>query len=391
MSARDRRVVVAALGTTQILAWGSSYYLSAVLAQPIAESTGWPLATVVGGFSAGLLASGLVSPQVGRSIDRHGGRPVLAVSSVLIAAGQAALALATTLPGYYAAWLVIGLGMGAGLYDAAFSTLGRLYGAGARRAITAVTLFGGLASTICWPLSAVLVETVGWRGACLAYAALQIAVALPIHLLLIPRLGIGPTGAGAPQPEAAPAPARGRALTLLGGILVTGSLVSSIVSVHLLALLQADGADLATAVALGAVIGPAQVSARVVEMTVGSRYHPVWTMLAATVLIAAGMALLLAGLALAGFGLALYGAGNGIYSIARGTLPLALYGPDGYARLMGRLALPALVAAALAPSFGAVLLESGGPRVTVAALAAAAVLNIALVLALRAVSRRATP
>jgi hypothetical protein len=114
-------------------------------------------------------------------------------------------------------------------------------------------------------------------------------------------------------------------------------------------------------------------------------------MLAATVLIAAGMALLLAGLALAGFGLALYGAGNGIYSIARGTLPLALYGPDGYARLMGRLALPALVAAALAPSFGAVLLESGGPRVTVAALAAAAVLNIALVLGLRAVARRATP
>ena len=123
------------LGVTQILAWGSSYYLLAVLAQPIAGSTGWPLAWVVSGLSLGLLTAGLVSPRVGDSIERHGGRPVLAASAALLALGLAGLALAPSLPIYIASWLVLGAGMGAGLYDAAFATLGRLYGPRAPTAI----------------------------------------------------------------------------------------------------------------------------------------------------------------------------------------------------------------------------------------------------------------
>ncbi|HYF56385.1 MAG TPA: MFS transporter, partial [Salinarimonas sp.] len=121
-----RGVVITALGITQILAWGSSYYLPAVLATPIAADTGWSLSLVAAGLSLGLLASGLASPRVGRAIDRLGGRPVLALSSVLIAAGQATLAMAHDPAVYFAAWLMMGAGMGAGLYDAAFSTLGRL-------------------------------------------------------------------------------------------------------------------------------------------------------------------------------------------------------------------------------------------------------------------------
>jgi predicted MFS family arabinose efflux permease len=385
----DRRVVITALGITQILAWGSSYYLPAVLAKPIAADTGWPLSLVVGGLSLGLLAAGLVAPRVGRTIDRLGGRPVLAFSSVLIASGQVTLALAHTLPIYFLAWLVMGVGMGAGLYDAAFSTLGRLYGEGARRAITSLTLWGGFASTVCWPLSAYLVETLGWRGACLVYASLQVCVSLPIHLLLMPRVPPAARSPEASQRERTPVdPQRRRALLLLGSILVLGAMISSVVSVHLLTVLQARGLDLATAVALGAMVGPSQVASRVIEMTVGVRFHPIWTMLTALGLIAAGLLLLWTGIPVPGAALVLYGLGNGIYSIARGTLPLALFGRDGYATLMGRLAMPALLASALSPSLGAFLLDVGGPGLMIATLVAAAATSVTLVVVLRWASGR---
>ena len=183
----SRVVIISVLGVTQIFAWGSSYYLPAVLAKPIAADTGWSLSWVVGGLSLGLLIAGLVSPWVGRAIARRGGRPVLAVSAGLLAAGLSALALAHSLPAFLTAWLLVGLGMGAGLYDPAFATLGRLYGHGGRSAITTLTLFGGFASTVCWPLSAFLDAHLGWRGVCLVYAGFQLAVALPAYVFVLPR------------------------------------------------------------------------------------------------------------------------------------------------------------------------------------------------------------
>ncbi|TIP86949.1 MAG: MFS transporter, partial [Mesorhizobium sp.] len=141
--AHSRSTIIAALGMTQIMAWGSSYYLPAVIAPAVVADTGWPLAWVVGGLSLGLLVGGLISPRVGSSIERHGGRNVLAFSAACIGTGQIGLAIAPSLAVYIIAWLIIGLGMGAGLYDAAFATLGRLYGHGARSAITTLTLFGG--------------------------------------------------------------------------------------------------------------------------------------------------------------------------------------------------------------------------------------------------------
>ena len=198
----NRVAVITALGLTQILAWGSSYYLLAVLAPVVAADTGWPLPWIVGGLSLGLMAAGFISPRVGRTIDERGGRPVLATSALLFAAGLCGLAAAPSLPLYLAAWIVLGLAMGAGLYDAAFATLGRLYGQGARQAITTLTLFGGFASTACWPLSAFLVSSLGWRGACLVYAGLHLAVALPLYLVTLPRVArtsrpCGPAGAAA--------------------------------------------------------------------------------------------------------------------------------------------------------------------------------------------------
>jgi MFS family permease len=386
----SRHLVVTVLGLTQILAWGSSYYLPAVLAPAIAADTGWPLAWIVGGLSLGLIAAGFVSPRVGRTIERHGGRPVLAVSAGLFAVGLCGLAIASSLPVYLAAWLVVGLAMGAGLYDAAFATLGRLYGQSARQPITILTLFGGLASTACWPLSAYLEASLGWRGTCLAYAALHLVVALPLYALALPRRAdsegrlvragsepgrLSAIAAGASRPA--------RSLFLLLAATITlGSAVSALVSVHLLSILQGRGVTLAAAVALGALIGPAQVGARAVEMLIGRYHHPIWTLIASTVLVAAGLGLLWAGLPIMAVALALYGAGIGIESIARGTLPLALFGATGYATVIGRLAMPSLLAQAASPILGALLMQRVGADGTIATLLGAAVLDILLVAAL---------
>ncbi len=381
--APNRAVVITALGVTQIFAWGSSYYLPAVLAGPIVADTGWSLTWVVGGLSLGLLTAGLVSPMVGRAIARRGGRLVLALSAGLLAAGLLALALAHTVLGFLIGWLVIGLGMGAGLYDPAFATLGRLYGQGGRTAITSLTLFGGFASTVCWPLSALLEADLGWRGACLVYAALQLAVSLPIYLFVLPNK---PQTPDLPQPSASPAlgrlqpevPQAGLFL-LLAATITLASVVSATLSVHLLTILQAKGLTLTAAVALGALVGPSQVAARAVEMFIARFHHPIWTKLAATFLVTAGLATLWAGGTLITLALVLYGAGIGLESIARGTLPLAIFGPERYPVIMGRIAMPSLIAQAAAPSIGAILLRALGTGDALAVLLFTAAFNVLLV------------
>lgn len=370
------------MGVTQILAWGSSYYLPAVLAAPIAKDTGWPLSGIVAGLSLGLLVAGLCAPFVGRTIQKNGGRPVLAASSCLLALGLAGLALSPSLLLFLAAWIVIGAGMSAGLYDAAFATAGRFYGQGARGSITALTLFGGFASTVCWPLSAYLVEAYGWRGACLAYAAIHLVVCLPLHLFAVPVIGraepAGPEGVAVPE-RPADVPARPWGFALLAAILTTAALISSMLSVHLLAVFQMRGYNLAAAVGLGALIGPSQVGARLLEMLAGRRLHPVWTMLGSVALIAAGVGLLLFHFPLPALALILYGAGNGLHTIARGALPLVLLDSRHYAVFTGRLALPSLVAQALAPSLGARLLIGDGTHM-LAVLGMLALVNCVLCL-----------
>jgi predicted MFS family arabinose efflux permease len=380
----ERRLVVTALGITQILAWGSTFYLLAVLAPYVSRDTGWRYDWVIAGASVGLLAAGIVSPRVGRFIASHGGRPVLAAGAVLLAAGLTALGLAPNLPLYLLAWAIIGAGMGAGLYDAAFSTLGNIYGANARSAITAVTLFGGFASTVCWPLSAYLVQRLGWRDTCLVYAAIQIAISLPLHLLVLPR-GRHVDGS---QDKSTPATAGLQAhergvFAILAAVITIGAAILSIVGTHLLPLLQARGLDLAVAVGLGALVGPSQVGARVVEMLTGKRYHPVWTMIASVTLMAVAMLMLFTGFPVIALALVLYGAGNGIGTVARGALPLTLFGPDRYAVLMGRLALPLMIAMAVSPYLGGLAFARGGADLTFAVLAALGLTNVALAAALR--------
>lgn len=379
---RDVARVILPLGLHQIFAWGTSYYLLTVLAGPIARDTGWPLTFVTAGISVGLVSSGLVSPFVGRSIQRFDGARVLAAGSLLLAAGLAGMALAPSLLLYLIAWAVLGAGMGGALYDAAFSTLGTLYGVRARGAITTLTLFGGFASTVCWPLSAGLVENFGWREACAIYAGLHLLVSAPLMFFVLPRRALD-RAADVPQPEQGPAtPAHPALMPLLTAIFVAGSAIFAIVSIHLLTLLRGLGLALAASVALGALIGPSQVGARVVEMAFGVRYHPIFTLVTASALICAGIALLWSDFVVVAVCLVLYGAGNGIWSISRGTVPLALFGAKDFPRHMGRLARAAFLSQAIAPFLGALAIERFDAGASLAALAMLAALNLALVLTL---------
>ena len=273
----DRRVVITALGIAQILAWGTSFYFPAVFAEPIVAETGWSLGFVVGGTSIGLLTAGLISPQVGRTIDVCGGRPVLMASSLFYAAGLALVGFSPALPIYLAGWVLIGMGMGSGLYDAVFSALGRMYGSEARGPITNLTLFGGFASTVCWPLSAFMIEQFGWRSACFIYAAIHLFVMLPLQAAVV-----GPARKLEERHTIQTAAADASWISnealifgLLALVLSIAAGIGSIVVVHLLIFLQARGVDFATAVSLGTIFGPAQVGARVIESLFGKRYHPI--------------------------------------------------------------------------------------------------------------------
>ena len=378
----DRRLVISALGVAQILAWGTSFYFPAVFATAIVADTGWSLGWVVSGTSLGLLVAGLISPQVGRIIDRHSGRPVLLASSLFYAAGLALAGLAPNLPLYLAAWALIGIGMGTGLYDAVFAALGRLYGSGARGPITNLTLFGGFASTVCWPLSAFMIDHAGWRVACLIYAGLHLVIALPLQMAVVPK---SPRVAPAPVQDAQQPVVLARIenettiFALLAAMLSISAGIGSIVIVNFMIFLQARGVDYAVAVSLGTLFGPAQVAARVVERLFGNRYHPIWTMIASCGLMAGGLIMLLGNFPQLLLVILIYGAGYGISWIGRGTLPLALFGPERFPRLMGKLAFPSLIVQAAAPSAGAWLIEASGANVTIAVLTVLALINVVLI------------
>jgi hypothetical protein len=240
-------------------------------------------------------------------------------------------------------------------------------------------------------LSAFLVEHFGWRGACFAYAAIHICVCLPTYLAAIPEPPKAPPSS-TPRPDKLEdghsARNELRAFLLLAAVLTVGSAVMSVVGIHILTILrEGRGLDLAAAVALGALIGPSQVGARVVERIFGGRYDPIWTLGASVLFVALGLALLTLNLPLPGLAIIVYGGGNGLNSIARGTMPLALFGPSHYAIWMGRVATPTLIAGALSPTAGALLLDSVGPAGTLSVLTACATLNLALVAALWRVPR----
>jgi MFS family permease len=367
---RNRRGgVVAVLGTAQTLAWASSYYLVAMLAAPMARELELGTPSVFAAFSLALVVSAAVGPLSGRLIDRHGGRPVLMATNGLFALGLLALGLAQGPWTLFAAWALLGVAMGSGLYESAFAALVRLYGQGARNPITGITLIAGFASTVGWPLTAWLDGQFGWRGACFAWAGLHLLMGLPLNAWLPSVADAAPARAAAPDPASVPAgappasaepapPAHpGRTAGLLAFVFAATWFVSTAMATHLPAMMQAAGTSLSVAVGVGALIGPAQVAGRLLEFGVLRRVHPLLSARLASLMHPIGAAvLLLAGPAAAPLFALMHGAGNGIMTIAKGTLPLSLFGAAGYGARQGWLMMPARVAQAAAPFlFGLVL------------------------------------
>lgn len=378
--------VVLLLTATQWLNWGSTYYLLTVLASPITSETGWPRSWLTAGLSGGLLLAAALSPVMGRAVDRRGGRAVLTIGSGALSLGLASLGLAHSLIAYFAAWAVLGVGMATSLNDAVVATLGRLYGLRARGMIGSLMLMIGFAMALWWPVCQALVELLGWRGACFAYAALHILIGLPLHSMLLPRAGAhpAPMAPSSPATEDAPAPAPW-SIWVLGANLSLHVAIGSVVAVHLVSLLAGRGMTADAAVWLGSLIWLAQGGGRLLEAIVGRHIHPVWEGLAASTCVFLGLALLLTGApAVVAAALVVFGLGNGVRGIVKGTLPLVLFGAEGYATLVGRLALPTLVAQAVGPYLGALVLDHWGVGATLRLIAALALVNIALAYALRA-------
>jgi MFS family permease len=323
---------------------------------------------VYAAFSIAMVASAVVGPWAGQAIDRRGGRIVLAGTSLLFALGLGMLAGAHGLWTMLAAWLVIGVAMGSGLYEAAFSSLVRLYGHHARGAITGITLIAGFASTVGWPLSAWMEARFGWRGACVGWAGLHLLIGLPLNAWLPRAVAVSkaeppPVTDGAHiEPSPAPQPKQqGYATALLAFVFAATWFISTAMATHLPRMLEAAGATLTAAVAVGALIGPAQVAGRLLEFGFLRRVHPLLSARLAALAHPAGVAVLLTGgPAMAPVFAILHGAGNGILTIAKGTLPLALFGPQGYGARQGWLMMPARVAQAAAPFLFGIALDSWG-------------------------------
>ena len=355
--------IILALGTTQTLAWASSMYLPAILADPIARDLGVSSNWVFGAFSAALVLSALLGPRIGRQIDLVGGRSVLSMSNLVLAAGLVLLGFTTLIPVLIIAWLLLGVGMGAGLYDAAFAALGRIHGNAARRSITGITLMAGFASTVGWPLSAWGLETIGWRNTCFAWAAAHILIGLPLNWWMLPAVsGAKAAVANAVKPHVA----IDRTMIVLAFVFAAAWTVTGAMAAHLPRIMEAAGATSAQAVFAGALMGPAQVAARIFEASFLSRYHPLVSTKLACITHPIGAAIL----ALAGGGAAsvfalFHGVGNGILTIARGTLPLAIFGPENYGYRLGIIGAPARMAQAAAPLLFGLLIEAMGSRVLI--------------------------
>jgi MFS family permease len=359
------------LGVTQIITWGAIYYTPVLIVPLIAKERGWSIAFAMGGFSAGLLVAGLVSPYVGRTIDRVGGHVVMGVGSLVGALGLVLITVATHPLIYIAVWMVLGAAMAANLYDSAFASLGRIFGAAARRPITALTLAGGFASTVSWPVTHFLIEGVGWRDTYLIYAATLALIAAPLHAFVLPRRRAGLEVSARPldSKPAAVLPPNGPTFLLVAAAFTAYAFVPSGLAAHLLAIFTRSGIDADTVVWIGALFGPAQVGARLIEFSFGRNVHPLWVARLAITVLLCGFAML----ALSGFTVAaaaafalMFGGANGLITITRGALPLALFGPTGYGRLIGRLAGPFQIMQAAAPLLMAFVVEKASDPLALA-------------------------
>ena len=357
--------LVPALGLTQIVSWGTLYYSIAVLGASMRSELGISAETLFGAYSACLLISALAAPLAGRCIDRYGGRAMLSAGSIVAAVALLWIGNVHSTLALYCAWALAGVAMSLTMYDAAFATLSQHTGTFYRAALTALTLMGGLASTVFWPISLAGLQHFGWRETFMGFALIQIALCLPLHVSMVPRAfteaAPGAAG-GAHTGRTLTAKTRRIAFLALSTCFAFNGFMVSVLTVHLIAILQGKGLTLETAVWVGSFLGPMQVTARLLEFAVGRRFSSRSVgLFALWLLVAAVLALLLldGSIAIAVVFALLFGCGNGIVTIVRGTVPAEIFGRVGYGNTLGNLAAPALFARAIAPLAFAPLAVAG--------------------------------
>ncbi len=364
-------VAIVSLGMTQIISWGTTLYALGVLGKPIAADTGWSQSLVFGGLTVGLLVTGALSALVGRLLDRYGGRTAMSVGSICAAGGLLLLALVNDPWSYLAVWALLGVAMRLTLYDAAFAALVQVTPSRGRRAISYLTLFGGLASTVFWPIGHALDAAYGWRTTLVVFAVINLVVCLPLHVFGLARRETPEQAAHALATSSEPqhhghaleGTMRTIAMLLFGAVVAASAIVMGAMAVHLVPILEASGLATATAVTMASFKGVAQVMGRIWDLTLARTWHPLDVGRVSIALMPLAFAVLMLGgvnFWTALLFTLLFGVANGLVTIVRGAVPLALFGPQVYGEILGILATPYLVLAAVAPAAFALVVEGFG-------------------------------
>lgn len=362
---------IAGLSLKQIIAWGTTFYLPSILERQIAAELGLSRELIFGGVTVMLLVAAMIAPAAGRHIDRRGARRPMIAGALSLSFGLALMALAQGPLGYLAAWVFFGLAVPLTMSVAAFAAVAQAFPERGRAGITTLMLFGGLSSGVMYPITGWLDAHYGWRATCMIYAALQLAVALPVGHLLIRGAdapGLGARAQGAVQPRLAAAD-RGRAFWLL----VTGTGVSGIVSwglpLYFVPMFRDAGLSASTAILLGASQAYFTLFARLLDLSVSARLGGMRLVSAASLLAPPCFLLMIWGvqpqggalpLAALVAGTAIYGFAAGLIAAGRATLPLELFGSGGYAAMLGRLSLFLNLMFAISPLLFAIVYDALG-------------------------------
>ncbi len=360
--------VTLGLGFTQIVGWGTTYLMPSVLGRHIQDDLGLSPELVFAGITVMFAVSALCSPRVGKVVDRIGARSLMAVGSLIYALALAALSISQGAISYFACWAIMGVASTLALSTPASIAVVQVAGPRARQAIAMLTIIGGLASTIFWPVTGVLDAALGWRMTLLVFAAIHLAACAPIHWLILPRQPpVHPPGAGTGPVTGGIAPYdHGRVFLLLSISLAFGAFVFTGVQLQMIEILRSLGHTPASALLLASLIGPAQVTIRLFELVFGHRYSIMSSAVFGSLMLPLGLGLaLLAGdvFVVALFVVLSYGISNGLKAVQRATLPLTLFGRAQFGAYMGRLALPQGIVAAVSPPIMAAVLSQFGPAV----------------------------
>ena len=375
---------VGTMGLAQIIASAAAAYLPAVIAVQAANAMGLPNVALFAGFSMALVISALLGPYAGRLVDRIGGRPVLMLSNIFFAVSLVTLGFAQGLWSLILAYTFMGLGLATGLFEVAFAALVRLFGKEARGTITGLTLIAGFASFVGWTVSVWVEAQYGWRGVCWFWALVHLCIGLPLHALMptptlastrksdvkaddSQKLSSITTATTTTNTSTAiavnPRQRRKEIVTgiLLAYVFAASAFVGMGLMMHLPRLLQEMGVAVALAFTISSLVGPSQIVGRLIDYFYMQRWHPlISTRWAAVCHPIAAVLLMIFSAPMALVFVLLHGVGNGILIIARGNLPLAIFGSNGYGRRQGWLMMPAKFAQAAAPFlFGLALTEWG--------------------------------